>query len=132
MAQTTPLSTLSGKRILIVEDEALLAFELEDKLEAVGALPVESVSDIPHALKAIRSGDHFDAAMINVWLRGELSFPVAEELRQRGIPFVFVTGSEHDLTHHYPDATRHSKPADLDAVVRSLARLIAEREGKIM
>ena len=130
MDQTEPGSVLSGKRILIVEDETLLAFELEAELEDAGALPLASVPDVPHALKTIRSGDHIDAAILNVWLRGELSFPVADELRERGIPFVFVTGNNSDASQRYPDITSHPKPADMDAVVRNLAKLIAAREAK--
>lgn len=130
MDQTTPTSTLSGMRILVVEDEALLAFELVDELEAVGATAVESSPDVPHALNRIRSGERFDAAILNVWLRGQLSFPVAEELEGRGIPFVFVTGNDADATRQYPDVTAHPKPADMDAVVSNLATLIAKRENK--
>ena len=128
MDQIEPGSVLSGKRILVVEDEALLAFELEAELENAGALPLTSSPDVPHALRTIRSGEHIDAAIINVWLRGELSFPVADELRQRGIPFVFVTGTDSDVVQRYPDITAHPKPADMDAVVQNLAKLIAKRE----
>ena len=130
MDQTASGAILSGRRILIVEDEPLLAFELEAELEAVGALPVESVPDVAHALRTIDSGDLFDAAILNVWLRGQLSFPVADALRHRGIPFVFVTGNQSDAAQRYPDITAHPKPADMDAVVRTLAGLIARREGE--
>ena len=77
----------------------------------------------------VRSGEQFDAAILNVWLHGELSFPVADELRQHGIPFVFVTGSGADATQRYPDVTSHPKPADMDAVVKDLAALITKREA---
>ena len=130
MDQTEPSSPLSGKRILVAEDQALLAFELVADLEAAGALPVETQSDVPHTLDVIRNGDHFDAAILNVWLHGQLSFPVADELRERGIPFVFVTGSQITALHQYPDITAHPKPADMTAVVRSLARIIAKREAE--
>ena len=129
MDQATPSSILAHKRIFVLEDEALLAFELVEELEAAGALPIASSHDVPHALDTIRSGERFDAAILNVWLHGELSFPVADELRQRGIPFVFVTGSQRDVAQRYPDVTAHPKPADMDAVVRNLATLIAKREA---
>ena len=125
-----PPPHLSGKRILVLEDEALLAFELLEELEAAGALPVASSQKVSHALERIRSGEMFDAAILNVWLQGKLSFPVADELRQRDIPFVFVTGSGADVTQCYPDITSHPKPADMDAVVMNLATLIAKRGGE--
>ncbi len=129
MEQADPGAALAGKRILVVEDEALLAFELVAELEKAGALLFESCPDIPHALQIIQSGSLFDAAVLNVWLRGQLAFPVAKALRGRGIPFIFVTGSAFDATQQYPDVTSHPKPADMEAVVQSLATLIARREA---
>ena len=56
-------------------------------------------------------------------------FPIAEDLRDRGIPFVFVTGDDATATLHYPDVPAHSKPSDMAEVVASLTKLIAARDG---
>ncbi len=124
-----PPPSLSGKRILVLEDEAFLVWELVEALEAAGALPMASSHSVRHGLEAIRSAEPFDAAILNVWLHGELSFPIADELHQRGIPFVFVTGSSTDAKRQYPEVTCHPKPADMGAVVVDLAAVIARRGG---
>ncbi len=68
-------------------------------------------------MDVIGSGVHLDGALLNVRLRGQLSFPIADELQRRSIPFVFVTGSDPTVTKHYPGVPVHPKPADMADIV---------------
>lgn len=78
-------------------------------------------------MQAIETLKQIDAALLNVMLCGKVSFPVADELRRRAIPFVFVTGNDTAVRERFPDVPVHSKPADLDAIVMSLAAVVATR-----
>lgn len=126
---TLPLAVpnLAGKRILIVEDEALIAFVMVDDLENVGAVPVGPCARVAEALKEIRNGMPLDGALLNVRLHGELSFSVAEELALRDVPFVFVTGNDPTVTKQHPGVPVFSKPADMVTVFSTLAMLVAQR-----
>lgn len=83
--------TMAGKRILIVEDEPIVAMCLEDALEALGCVPVGPVSRLEDGLMLARS-ETLDAAILDINLGGERSYPIAEALREREIPFVFASG----------------------------------------
>ena len=82
---------MAGKRILVVEDEALVAMLIEDILSDAGATVVGPAARVARALDLLREGD-VDAALLDVNLAGEMTTAVAEELRRRGIPFAFATG----------------------------------------
>ncbi len=78
-------------RILIVEDEMLVAMNIEDMLLDLGHEVAGLASRLEPALSLAREGE-FDLAMLDVNLAGQTSFPVAEILAGRGIPFLFATG----------------------------------------
>ncbi len=80
-----------GLRILIVEDEMTIAFMIEDMLVDLGHEVVKIAMRLPEALKAAADSD-FDLALLDVNLDGHKSFPVADALTHRGVPFVFATG----------------------------------------
>jgi len=62
-----------------------------------------------------------DAAMLDIKLRNEMIFPVADALRARGVPFVFTTGyNEHAIPDRYKDVARYEKPFDASQVARAL------------
>jgi CheY-like chemotaxis protein len=84
-------STFAGKRILIVEDEMIVAMLIEDILTDAGATVVGPAARVNKALDLI-GAESVDAALLDVNLAGENTAPVAEELRRRGIPFAFATG----------------------------------------
>ena len=81
---------LSGRNILVVEDEAMIQMFIEDILTGLGA-SVAAASSVDRAL-ALIDAQVFDAALLDVSLSGRKSYPVAEELKARGIPFIFSTG----------------------------------------
>jgi CheY-like chemotaxis protein len=95
MPETTPLS---GLRVLIVEDEFFAAVELEDLLQGMGCIVVETAPTIAQALRAL-ANEWPDVAVLDVNLRGEQVTPVAEILQERGVPFVLVTGYQRGQLH---------------------------------
>lgn len=82
---------LSGLKALVVEDEASVAFLIEDMLQELGCEIVASVATLAKACRMAATGT-FDFALLDVNLNGERAFPAAEILRSRNIPFVFSTG----------------------------------------
>lgn len=108
-------------RALIVEDEFLVAMELEDLLTGMGYQVVGSVARMPEALELARDAE-IDFAVLDINVGGSQSFPVADILRKRGIPFVFATGyGVAGLIDGYRHETTLRKPY----ASRDLARAIA-------
>ncbi len=83
--------TLHGKRVLVVEDEALVSLLIEDFLQDMGCEVVGTAPTLEDAL-AKSSDLDMDAAILDINLRGQLSYPVAKILTSRHIPFLFATG----------------------------------------
>lgn len=85
--------SLTGIRILLVEDETLVAMLLEDMIADLGGTVIASASRVARALEIVRDGEtRFDLAVLDVNLGGEEAFPVAVALAERGVPFAFSTG----------------------------------------
>ena len=82
---------LQGRRVLIVEDEMIVAWLLTDMLEEIGCTIVGPARTVAQAIKLIES-EALDAATLDVNLNGEFSYPVADALWARSIPFLFSTG----------------------------------------
>jgi CheY-like chemotaxis protein len=78
-------------RVLVVEDEMLVAMNIEDMLLDLGHEVAALASRLDAALTLAREGN-FEVAMLDVNLAGQASFPVADVLRERGIPYLFATG----------------------------------------
>jgi CheY-like chemotaxis protein len=91
----TSTPTLASKRVLIVEDELLVAMLIEDVLIEQGCEVLGPYSNVPDGLEAARR-ETFDIAVLDVNLRGEKVFPIAEVLTERGIPFVLLSGYGQD------------------------------------
>ncbi len=110
------------KRILLVEDEAMVAMLIEDILEDLGCAPAASVSSAAEAMRLATTQD-FDLALLDVNLGGgETSFPVAEVLRAKGTPVAFLTGyGRGGLRADFQDLPVLGKPIDpkeLERLVR--------------
>jgi two-component SAPR family response regulator len=116
---------LAGRRILIVEDQFLLAMELELLLQHRGCLVLGPVPSIDHAL-ALIDGDPPDVALLDVNLKGKRATPIAAALRSLGVPFVLITGysgsqlSEPELR----DAPRIDKPVSSHALCRAMSEAL--------
>jgi CheY-like chemotaxis protein len=110
-------------RILIVEDEPVIGLALEDMLEGVGWEVVGVVSRVAQALDLLQRTAP-DVAILDVNLHGETSYPVADALAERNVPYVFATGygdAEHPERHcHAPTVT---KPYSLEDVRLALSQV---------
>ena len=91
MVQGADHEILKGKRILVVEDEMLIALLFEDILADFDCSVVGPALKISPALALAQTAD-IDAAILDVNLGGDSSFPVADILRQRGVPLIFASG----------------------------------------
>lgn len=94
--------SLEGCRVLIVEDDAMISMMLQDLLEDMGCEVVSVASRLEEARRKSEADD-FDVALLDVNLRGERTFPVAEAMQQRSRPFVLTTGY---ATTILPDSLR--------------------------
>jgi DNA-binding NarL/FixJ family response regulator len=116
-------SKLNGCRVLIVEDEHLLAMDLEDRLNFHGALIVGPHGNLEAAYRQVER-DHFDVAVVDINLRDEAAYPVADELMRRGIPFCFYTGyGAYYVPDRFASAKVFQKPCDQAAVVEHISLL---------
>ena len=82
---------LSGQKVLVVEDEPVVALQLEDMLSDLGMEAVGFARTLDNALAAAGK-PRFDVAVVDIDLRGQRSYPAAERLAEAGVPLVFVTG----------------------------------------
>lgn len=114
-------------RILLVEDEWLVAREVEAFLRGEGHAVVGPAATVEAALRLIAAGPPPDAALLDVNLRGRLATPVAAELAARGVPFLLVTAyAVQDLPEPVlATAPRLAKPASRDAVRAWLGAALA-------
>jgi len=119
MSDSKP-AQLQGRRIMVVEDEYLVALYLTQSLEDLGATIVGPSNSVSDAL-ALLSTEAPDMAVLDINLGRERVYPVAQALRERGIPFVFTTGYDNwVIPQEYADQPRIEKPIDPAALVRLL------------
>ena len=113
---------LAGTRVLVVEDNYLLASSVEYLLRAAGAEVVGCAGNCRDALALLEAGHAaIDVGLLDVHLVDEHSYPVADALRARGIPFVFATGYEADvLDPDYRDVPLCMKPYAPESLVAAL------------
>jgi CheY-like chemotaxis protein len=83
---------LEGRNVLVVEDDFIVAMDICIRLEDTGARILGPVALVNNAMTIIDTGQRIDAAVLDVNLKGENSFPVADALADRKVPFVFTTG----------------------------------------
>ncbi|WP_245414866.1 response regulator [Aureimonas flava] len=82
----------AGLRVFAVEDESLVAMQLEDMLEELGCVLVGLAMRVRRAMEMLDRGEAIDVAILDVNIAGEKVFPVAERLHEAGVPFLFATG----------------------------------------
>jgi DNA-binding response OmpR family regulator len=116
---------LVGRRILLVEDELLVAMLIEAVLEEQNCITVGPFSDLTSALEAAHR-EQVDGAVLDINLAGQMVFPVAEVLDARGVPFLLLSGYG---AMALPPDRRHwpvcDKPFKTDELVATLSRVIA-------
>jgi CheY-like chemotaxis protein len=121
-----------GLSILVVDDETLIAMLLEDMLIDIGCDVVGPAPSVAQAIALIEGcGDTLAGALLDINLRGELVYPVADALAARGVPFVFVSGyASHGIDPRYAAVPALAKPisaATLETAVNSFEQ---QRRGK--
>jgi CheY-like chemotaxis protein len=116
-------NSLSGLRVLIVEDESMVTMLLEDTLAEFGCTVVGVASRVNEAVSKV-SSLAFDVVILDVNLNGDRSDPVAEALAMRGIPYLFVTGyGAGGVPEPFQDAPILAKPFHRSELERALAAL---------
>ncbi len=117
----------AGLRLLVVEDESLIALDLIDRLEKFGCQSVRAVSTEEGCLKALEEGV-FDCALLDANLHGRPVDSIAAALTRRGVPFVFVTGyGRAGLPTAFAQAPVLSKPVTDDQLIEAIKEVTAER-----
>src|SRR3978361_911278 len=118
---------LRGYKLLIVEDEYFLAQDLADYFQDLGADILGPAGSVADALRLL-DGSQVQGAVLDVNLKGERVYPVADVLRQKGVPFVFASSYGGELEPAaYADIPRCLKPVDPASVAKTLLTLIGER-----
>ncbi|MGF1469975.1 MAG: response regulator [Sandaracinaceae bacterium] len=111
------------KRILVVEDNILIAMDVEDLIAEQGCTPVGPVATVADGLEAVRNTD-LDGAVLDVNLGDERVWPIAELLAQHGVPFVLTTGySDAEIPDNFMSRPRLEKPVDAGRLAAALADL---------
>ena len=111
-------------RVLIVEDEFFVGLMLQEDLGAAGFETLGPYGDLASATRAA-GGETFDFALLDVNLRGEFVYPLAEALAGRGVPFILLSGyGALDLPEALRSARRLSKPYDHETLIRELQRMV--------
>lgn len=118
-------SELANRRILVVEDEMMVAVWIEDILETLGCVIVGPVSKLEAAIQIVKE-EQFDAAILDITIRGGQVFPVAEVLIERQIPFIFASGyGDWALPENFRGRPRLAKPFTFDELAGTLHALLS-------
>jgi len=121
---------LNGCRILVAEDEFLLADELCYTLRDIGATIVGPAASVDEAIALMDTGEAIHGAILDINLCGQKVFPVADALHLRGVPFLFTSGYQRAvIPPRYAHVTLSEKPFDSVDVARTIARQIRPHAG---
>jgi CheY-like chemotaxis protein len=116
---------LTGRRVLVIEDEYFLADDIACALTALGARVVGPYGDLDEATGAVDRDIAIDAAIMDINLRNDMVFPLARLLRSRKVPLVFTTGYDRSsIEPEFQDVQLWGKPLDINAMARDLASMI--------
>lgn len=124
------LPILTGKRILVVEDEYFIAYDICELLSECGAEIVGPASRLEQAVALARDTEGLDCAVLDMNLFGESAVEIARTLRDRRIGFVFLTGYDvGGISEEFSDAPRLVKPFDKEGLCQSVNQQIEARYG---
>ena len=115
-------TALAGRRVLVVEDDYMIAMDMAEMLQSAGATVIGPVGDIAQAAALLdRSAPAPDLAILDLDLLGSPSYPIADLLVARGVPFVFTTGySAEAIALPYRSHARLEKPVGERALLAAL------------
>jgi CheY-like chemotaxis protein len=118
---------LTGRRILVVEDEYFLAEDVAFALRRLGAEVVGPVGNLGEAEEAVAT-NAIDGAALDVNIGGRTIYPLVKELQSRDVPFIFMTGYDVSaIPPEYQYAPRCEKPLDPEELASGLATLVRAR-----
>jgi len=112
---------MTGRTVLLVEDEYFIADDMARAFEARGVDVLGPAGSMEDALRLIHGAERLDGAVLDINLQGEMAFPIADALHERGIPFVFATGYDRDvIPERFSHVIRCEKPVEAAKVTHSL------------
>ena len=115
---------LVGRNVLVIEDEYFLADDMSNTLRAAGATVLGPVPSVKAALGLLERDMALDAVVLDVRLGGEMAYPVADALLERGVPFLFLTGYDQAaLPERYAAVRWLEKPVETSLLVHELTLL---------
>ena len=124
-------SPFSSCKVLVVEDERFVVWFLEDMLAELACMVVGPASSVNQALAMI-DAEAIDAAVLDVNLNGQMSYPVADALAARGVPFVFSTGYDKDtLLDRYRSFPVLQKPFHRSELSDTFSKLLTSKECSV-
>lgn len=124
---------LRGCRVLVVEDDFLIADDFARRLAAFGAEITGPAATLDGARELLDAARRIDIAVLDINLRGTLIFPFAQHLEAMGIPFLFCTGyGEDPIADRFREVTRFEKPLSHQGfaeMVHMIARMMQSSRG---
>jgi CheY-like chemotaxis protein len=128
-ASAKPRNTLTGRKVLVVEDEAMIAGLIEMTLGEAGCSIVGPVATLEQAFETLER-ERLDAALLDIRLNGRDVYAVADALNTRGIPFIFISGfTQKQMPPGYRKCPYIAKPFVPDAMLALLAKVVGERRS---
>ncbi|HET6433077.1 response regulator [Dyella sp.] len=119
------LEHLKGRRVLVAEDEYLIAEDISTGLQLRGAQVVGPFANVDDAVRACTTGPLPDAALLDINLGGQRVFPLARELLEASVPFVFTTGyDEVVVPAAFAHVRRLQKPIGMRALLDAINALL--------
>ena len=125
MASQAGPGPIDGYRVLVVEDEAIVAMLIEAYLNDFGCVVAGAAGTVQDALQLIKRDRAIDAAILDMNLGGDRVDPVAAALSAKGIPFLFLTGYGEQPVDAYPNVPVMGKPFQMRELRRALERIRA-------
>lgn len=123
------MTSLTGLRVLVIEDDYFIADEVCSTLREHGAEIVGPCPDVPSGLQLVKR-EAIDCAVLDINLQGNLAFGIASELRTRGIPAIFATGYGTSVVPtEFSDSVRLEKPVNLQALLRAVRSACARKQA---
>jgi light-regulated signal transduction histidine kinase (bacteriophytochrome)/CheY-like chemotaxis protein len=112
-------------QVLIVEDNMLIAMELESTLHSLGFQPIDTAPRVSSALKLLKT-ETYRLGLLDINLKDEVSFAIAEVFQERQIPFLFTTGydSKYEVPPHLATVPRLRKPIEIESLTQMIQQLL--------
>ncbi|WP_158047670.1 response regulator [Skermanella pratensis] len=129
MTQKTPTASAAGQRVLVVEDEMFIAMGISLHLKDAGYLVIGPAGRLDKAMDLARS-EMVDAALLDVNLRSDTVYPVADILTARDIPFTFLTGyNRESLPDRFGDGHILKKPFQTKELIRIVGTMLVKKRA---